>query len=216
MAFSPRSLASKKGLPRTAGAVAALAVGATLLAAPSAGAADNPTDKELLQTCGVSTSLCVFHPQSFQEYTGPSHHLGPTVYNCATNANTLIVGGEETVGSSDSVGLTITASAGFAKVFEVGLETSYNRTWERSHMDKVEFQTSVPSGYKGWLERGTPKRKATGWYEIQYKNRHWGHFDWYVYNYTEAGWDVGKSNGGYANFKDAPMTQQERNEHCHR
>lgn len=71
MAISPRRLVSKKGLPRTAGAVAALAVGATLLASPAASAADNPTPKELLATCGVSTSLCVFHPQSFQEYTGP-------------------------------------------------------------------------------------------------------------------------------------------------
>jgi len=63
------------------------------------------------------------------------------------------------------------ASAGFAKVFEDGLQTSYHRTWERSHMDKAEYQESVPAGYRGWIERGTPKRKATGWYEIQFKNR---------------------------------------------
>ncbi|WP_105971692.1 hypothetical protein [Streptomyces geranii] len=211
MAFAARRLVSKKGLPRTAGVLAALAVGTTLLAAPAASAADQPTTRELLEACGVTTSFCKFHPQSFEEYTGPTHRVG-TVYNCGSQTNELTVGSSETVGSSDSVGVAITATAGFAKVFEVAVETSYNHTWERSHTDTVESKVNVQSHHKAWIDRGSPKQKATGWYEIQFKNRHWGHFDWYVYNYTESGWDNQKA--GFSVPNDAPMTQAEIGAHC--
>ncbi|ANS66332.1 hypothetical protein SLINC_4108 [Streptomyces lincolnensis] len=216
MVFERRRPENKKRFARTAGAVAAVAVGTTLLVAPQASAADKPSVRELLQQCNTTSSFCAFHPQSFRTYTGPAHRVGEPTYNCDNTAGELSVGGQDTTGSSDNVGITITASAGFAKVFEVGLETSYNRTWERSHTDTVERKKHLNPWDKGWMERGTPKRQATGWYEIQFKKRYYGHFVWYVKNYTESGWDVGNPGGGYINMHSQPMTRQERNEHCHR
>lgn len=86
MESARRGIKSVKPLSRTGGVVAALTVGASLLAVPQASAEDTPSTRQLLDACS-SPDLCEFHPQSYSTYTGPRHQVGSTAYNCAGQTN---------------------------------------------------------------------------------------------------------------------------------
>jgi hypothetical protein len=213
MELARRKSGSAKRVARAAGAVSALTLGASLLAAPQALADSSPTTKELLDACSWA-DFCEFHPQSSRTYTGPNHQVGSTAYNCASQTNQHRIDWADTTGTTNSVGVAITATAGFWKVYEVSVQASYGHSWEVSHTDTESNTINIPAGYKGWIERGTSKQEATGWYEIHFGKRFYGHYIWYVNNYKSSGFNKDNPKSGYVNFKDAPMTAAERNEHC--
>ena len=213
MRFAFRPTTPSRRLARSAGAVAALALGASLMAAPQSYAADSPTVAQLLERCG-SADVCKFHPQSYTAYTGPAHQVGSTGYNCGSLTNPSSVTWSDTTTSTNTVGVAIEAGAEFWKVYKVSVEVSYSHSWTTSHTDSETKTINIPSGYKGWLQRGTAKQKATGWYELHFGSRYYGHYIWYVNNYQAAGWDQDHPQNGYVNFKDAQMTSGERAAHC--
>jgi hypothetical protein len=198
---------------RTAGAVAALTLGASLLAAPQAFAASSPTTRELLDACSWA-DLCEFHPQSYWTYTGPKHQVGTTAYNCGSQTNQHRIDWADTTGATNSVGVAITSSVKFWEVYEASVELSYRHDWTVSHTDTESNTLNIPAGSKGWIERGTSKQQATGWYEIHFGKRYYGHYIWYVNNYQSSGFNADNPKGGYVNFRDTPMTAAERGAHC--
>lgn len=216
MEFARRRNSSAKRFTRSAGALTALTLGATALAAPqSAFAADSPTTRQLLEQCGTrSVDFCQFHPQKYWTYTGPRHQVGSTAYNCASQTNQHRIDWSDTTTSTNSVGVSITATAGFWKVYEVSVTATYSHGWEVSHTDTESNTLNVPAGYKGWIERGTSKQQAEGWYELHFPKRYYGHYIWYVNNYKSSGFNKDNPRAGYVNFKDARMTAAERGAHC--
>ncbi|MFF4276813.1 hypothetical protein [Streptomyces sp. NPDC001536] len=216
MAFARRrtSSSSPRRTLRTAGAVAALALGASLMVAPQASAADSPTTKQLLDACGHSTDLCEFHATAYWTYTGPKHQVGRTVYNCGRLTNTESVGGSDTTGSTNTFGISISAEYKWFETFSTEVTASYSHSWVASHTDTVTDTVNVPAGYKGWIERGTSKQQAKGWYELHFGKRYYGHYIWYINNYQSAGFNADQPNKGYVNFRDAQMTSGERSAHC--
>ncbi|KUN95678.1 hypothetical protein [Streptomyces caeruleatus] len=211
MAFALRKRNSGKRVSaRTAGMVAALTVGASLLTAPQALADSDPGPVNLLKACDWA-SLCKFHPQSYWTYTGPRHKVGDVLFNCGSQTNSTAVTWEDTTSSSNSAGISTSLEYKFLDAFEAEIQTSYSHTWSRSHTDRQMTTVNVPRRGVGWIERGVGKQQATGWWEIQFKKRYYGHFDWYVYNYKESGW---RSTYGYINTKDRAMTSGEWNQHC--
>ncbi|MCL8014922.1 hypothetical protein [Streptomyces sp. AS02] len=213
MRFALRRNNSTKRLSRAAGAVAALTVGASLLAAPTASAADTPSTRQLLDACGWA-DLCDFHPQSYWTYTGPRHQVGSTAYNCGTQTNQHRIDWSDTTGATNSVGVSISASAKFWGVYEASVEASYSHSWEASHTDTESNTVNIPAGHVGWMERGTAKQQATGWYEIHFSEPYYGHYVWYVQNYQSSGFNSDRPDLGYVNFKDRAMTSGERGAHC--
>ena len=213
MLFARRKPASAKRVLRTGGAVAALALGASLMAAPQASAADSPTTKELLDACSWA-DLCEFHATDYWTYTGPKHQVGSTAYNCASQTNQHRIDWADTTGSTNTFGISISAEYKWFEVFTVGVSTTYSHSWEASHTDTESNTVNIPAGYKGWIERGTAKQQAKGWYEIHFGKRFYGHYIWYVNNYQSSGFNKDNPNTGYVNFKDAPMTSGERAAHC--
>lgn len=165
MESAHRGIKSAKRLSRTAGIVAALTVGASLLAVPSASAEDTPSSRQLLDACGWA-DLCEFHPQSYWTYTGPNHQVGSTAFNCASQTNQHRIDWSDTTGATNSLGVSIEAGVKFWGVYEASVETTYRHDWSVSHTDTESNTVNIPSGYKGWMERGTAKQQATGWYEI--------------------------------------------------
>lgn len=210
MAFARRKHESGKRFSRTAGTVAALTLGTTLLSAPQAFADSDPGSANLLKACNWA-SLCKFHPQSYWTYTGPNHRVGDTLFNCGSQTNSTAVAWEDTTTSGNNVGVSVTAGYTYAEVFEVSVTASYSHYWERSHTDRQSTTVNVPHNHVGWVERGVGKQAAKGWWEIQFKKRYYGHYDWYVNNYQESGW---RSTYGYVNTKDRAMTSTEWNQHC--
>ncbi|MEU6350225.1 hypothetical protein ABZ896_12940 [Streptomyces sp. NPDC047072] len=214
MAFVRLKTASRKRPLRTAGAVAALALGASLMAVPQASAADSPTTKQLLDACGKTTDLCEFHATSYWTYTGPTHQVGSTAFNCASQTNQHRIDWSDTTGSTNTFGISISASYKWFEVFTVEVEASYSHSWQASHTDTESNTVNVPPGYKGWLERGTAKQQAKGWYELHFGKRYYGHYIWYINNYQSSGINADNPTGGFVNFKDAKMTSGERSAHC--
>ncbi|MFJ2608741.1 MULTISPECIES: hypothetical protein [unclassified Streptomyces] len=198
---------------RSAGAASALALGVSLLVAPQASAADTPTTKELLDACSWA-DLCEFHPQSYWTYTGPNHQVGSTAYNCASQTNQHRIDWSDTTSAANSVGVSISVSAKFWVAFEAEVTASYGHTWTTSHTDAQSETVNIPSGYKGWIERGTAKQQAKGWYEIHFGKRYYDHYIWYVNDYAASGFNKDNPNSGYVNFKDAPMSAADRSAHC--
>ncbi|MFF7472341.1 hypothetical protein [Streptomyces sp. NPDC008092] len=214
MAFARRKPASPKRTLRTAGAVAALSLGASLMAVPQASADDSPTTRQLLDACSWA-DVCDFHPQSYWTYTGPRHQVGTTAFNCGSQTNQHRIDWADTTGSTNTVGITIGASYKWEEVFTFSVQTTYSHSWEVSHTDTESNTVNIPSGYKGWIERGTGKQQAKGWYELHFGKRYYGHYIWYIYDYQQSGYDSDHQNTGYVNFKDAKMTSAERGAHCH-
>ncbi|MFE3851693.1 hypothetical protein ACFXPN_11165 [Streptomyces griseorubiginosus] len=96
----------------------------------------------------------------------------------------------------------------------MAVEVSYNHSWSTSHTDAESNTVNIPAGHKGWIERGTAKQKATGWHEIHFGSRYYGHYIWYVNNYQSSGYTGDKPSLDCVNFKDAAMTSGERSAHC--
>lgn len=213
MTFAHRRKVSVKRLSRTAGTVAALAMGASLIGAPQAFADSDPGVANLLNACSWADS-CQFHPQSFWTYTGPVHQVSQLQFNC-TNANsTQSVNWSETTSSANSVGVNISATYKFSLVFEASVEASYSHTWTTANTFGETDQVTITPGRVGWIERGTAKQEAIGQYEIHFRNRYYGHYIWYINNYRESGPNPNAPKG-YVNVQSRPMTSSERWNHCH-
>ncbi|MFF0087199.1 hypothetical protein ACFYR1_47265 [Streptomyces canus] len=202
-----------KRLGRAAAAVAALAFGASLLGAPQAMAQDTPSTGQLLGACSWA-DLCEFHPQSYWTYAGPSHQVGSVAFNCGSQVNQHRIDWSDTTTTTHSVGVSVSAEMKFFEVFEAGVTASYGHSWQASHTDSEGETVNIPPGSKGWVERGAPKQQATGWYEIHFSSRYYGHYVWYVNNYQSSGFNVDSPRSGTVNLKDTPMSQAERNQHC--
>lgn len=193
-----------------AAAVAALVMGSSLLVAPSALADDgNPTVAQLLQACSWA-DYCQFHPHSYWDYTGPSHQVGATAYNCGSRTNQHTITWSETTTAANSVGVSVSASEKFAEVFEVEITASYSHTWSDAHTDGESDTVNIPPGYKGWIVRGTAKQEAIGQYELHFGKRYYGHYYWYINNYAESGFAPDYPNKGFIAFHDAPMNANDR------
>jgi hypothetical protein len=213
MESARRGIKSVKRLSRTAGIVSALTVGASLLAAPSASAEDTPSSRQLLEACDWA-DLCEFHPQSYSTYTGPNHQVGSTAFNCASQTGQHRIDWADTTSSTNSLGVSIGVSAKFWEVYEASVEATYKHDWTVSHTDTESDTVNIPPGFKGWLERGTAMQQATGWYEIHFPDRYYGHYVWYIHDYQSSGAAGDRHDLGYVNHKDAPMTPDERAAHC--
>jgi hypothetical protein len=200
---------------RTAGVISALALGASLLAVSPASAASDPGVPNLLKACSWA-STCVFHPQSFHTYIGPAHQVGAKAYNCANTTTDHAITWSDTTGATNNVGVSITSGMKFWEVYEVEVTASYSHSWQTSHTDSETDTVHIPPGYVGWLTRGTAKEQATGWYDISFKHRYYGHFQWYVHNYTSSAENVDHTNDGYIAAHDRRMTASELKSICHR
>ncbi|MFD8000412.1 hypothetical protein [Streptomyces mirabilis] len=201
-----------KPMSRMAGAAAALALGASLMAAPQAVADSDPGVRNLLQACSWA-DVCEFHPQQYWTYLGPAHHVGESLYNCGHNTNSTSIAWSDTTGSSNSVGVSISQGAKFADVFETEIQVTYSHTWLKQHTQSQTTNINVSPGWKGWIERSTAKQQATGWYEIHFGKRYYGHYIWYVRNYKESG-PTGAP--GVVAPRDTQMNSSELHSICHR
>ncbi|MFC8436004.1 hypothetical protein [Streptomyces sp. NPDC057253] len=213
MEFVRRGFNSVKRRYRTAAAVGALAVGASLLAAPQALAADQPTPRQLLDACSWA-DVCDFHPQSYWTYTGPRHQVGSSAFNCGSTTNQHAINWSDTTGSSNTFGVAISQSVKFETVFESEITLSYSHSWQTSHTDSETDTVNIPAGHVGWIERGTAKQQAKGWYELHFGKPYYGHYIWYLQNYQASGFNADNPHAGYINFKDRAMTSGERQTHC--
>ncbi|WBQ04708.1 hypothetical protein [Kribbella sp. CA-293567] len=197
---------------RLAITTAVLFCAATTLTAAPAFAADGPTGRELLEKCDQGTDTCTFHPYGPPEiFRGDVHQVGDSVYNCTADLQRSTVKWSETTGESNSFGVSVSAEYGFSEVFKVSIETSYQHTWETSSTVGQDDSVDVRPGERGWIERATEMSRVKGKYEMHFPDRYYDHYIWY--QEFEAVGPV-KDAKGLITKKTAPMTAEEKAQHC--
>ncbi|WP_285758914.1 hypothetical protein [Nocardiopsis ansamitocini] len=136
-----------------------------------------------------------------------------SVYNCTDGVQWSDVAWSEATGQSNSVGVSMTAEAGFGTVFSVSYEQTYRETWESSHTESQT--TNVDTGPKevGWVERAPRMEWVAGQYEMRLGSRFHGHYYWYV-PFEATG--PADEQSGTVPQSSTPMSDGERAAHCGR
>jgi len=193
--------------------IAVTTLGATALF-PTAAQADEeqPTTRELLEKCNDGTDVCVFHPSGLPEDSmGEAHQVGDSAFNCTADLQRSTVGWSDTTGETNSVGVSLSAEYGFAEVFKVSIETSYQHSWESSHTESEQTNVDVRPGEVGWVTREAQLQRVSGTYELHFPDRFYGHYYWYVpFDATGPLPDAPSTKTQHTRA----MTDQEKAEHC--
>ncbi|MFJ4964002.1 hypothetical protein EES43_27780 [Streptomyces sp. ADI96-02] len=171
---------------RWAAVLAAVITGGSVIAMPSAQAADTrPSDAELLSKCDNGTKFCVFHPAGDADIVpGEAHQVGDVAYNCTEDPQMSSRTWEDTTGESNTMGVSLRqeleSKFPFGPVFKLAFEESYKRTWASSHTETQTTLLNVPAGEVGWVTRAPRMQKVKGTYELIFKDRFHGKRYWYV------------------------------------
>lgn len=195
---------------------AAMATACAAVLAPTAAAAapspDTPTARQLLLKCDNGTDVCVFHPDGPPEISmGPAHQVGPSTYNCTDDVQRSGIGWSDTTGETNSVGISLSAEYGFAEVFKVTVEASYQHTWSSSHTESGSTWVDVRPGEVGWVTREAQMQTVSGTYELHFPDPYYGHYYWYV-PFTATGPMPDAPDTRTQHTR--PMTDSEHADHC--
>ncbi|GAB3962002.1 hypothetical protein [Streptomyces sparsus] len=199
---------------RTTLALTAAAAVGSLAFAPTASADHDgkPTNRELLDKCDNGTNVCVFHPSGPPDvFMGDRHRVGDATFNCTSDLQRSSVSWSDTTGESNSLGVSLSAEYGFAEVFKVSIETSFEHTWSSSHTESETTNIDVRPGEVGWVTREAQMQRVEGTYEMHFEDPYYGHYIWYVpFTATGPVPDAPSTKTQHTR----PMTDTERRQRC--
>ncbi|MEV6836370.1 hypothetical protein AB0N17_17960 [Streptomyces sp. NPDC051133] len=162
-------------------ALAAAALGVVAGTAGPASADDQPTRAQLLADCDSGAGKCTFdEPRLGQAYLGDFHRVSDSLYNCSTSAATQSMTWTDTVGSTDSAGVSVTAGGKIAGIIDVSVTATYNHTWSSTHSEASSVNMTVQPGEVGWISRAQVMQRVSGTWQTHYDDRKWGHYFWFV------------------------------------
>ncbi len=160
--------------------LAATALG-TIAAAVPAVAEDQPTAQQIVADCASGEGKCSFNsPQIGEAYLGKPRQVSELLYNCTASPASQSMSWADTVGSSHSVGGSITAGGGIEGIITASVTATYNYTWQSSHTETSSFTVTVRPGEVGWISRAQVMQRITGTWQTHYDDRKWGHYYWFV------------------------------------
>ncbi|MFD5514103.1 hypothetical protein ACFWIB_41385 [Streptomyces sp. NPDC127051] len=166
-------------------AVRALAVMAAACAIASAAsvpasAADEPTRQQLMADCGSGEGKCTLNSPKLEEaYLGEFRQVSNSLFNCTTSDATQAMTWDDTVGSSDSLGVSVTAGGKIAGIVDLSITASYGHTWSSSHSESSTLNMTVKPGEVGWISRAQVMQKVSGTWQTHYDSPKWGHYYWF-------------------------------------
>ncbi|WP_228772970.1 hypothetical protein [Streptomyces eurocidicus] len=159
------------------GVAAAVMVGAAAL---PAAAADEPTEQQLMADCASGTGKCTFNnPVVDKAYLGNYHQVSDSLYNCSTSDATQGLNWSDSVGSSDTFEVSVTAGGKIAGIVDTSVTAKYGHTWQVQHSDGGSLGMTVKPGEVGWISRAQAMRQVSGRWQTHYDNPHWGHYYWF-------------------------------------
>ncbi|MFF8831926.1 hypothetical protein [Streptomyces sp. NPDC015131] len=193
-------------------AAAALACGVTVTGALPAAAADEPSRPELMADCASGLGKCTFNePKLGEAYLGAFHQVSDSLYNCSSSDASQGMTWTDTVGSTDSAGVSVTAGGKIAGIVDLSVTATYSHSWTSSHAESSSLDMTVKPGEVGWIARAQVMQKVSGTWQTHYDDPKWGHYYWFfpdtITGPAKSGTD-GKSNAVVV--RSRPMTAAEK------
>ncbi|WP_175410542.1 hypothetical protein [Streptomyces sp. TRM64462] len=192
--------------------LAATACGVLAVSASPAAAADGPTRKELTADCASGLGKCTFNePVLGQAFLGKFRQVSDSLYNCSSSDATQTMSWSDAVGSTDSVGVSVTAGGNIAGIVDLSVTASYGHTWSSTHTESSSLNMTVKPGEVGWISRAQVMQTVSGTWQTHYDSPKWGHYYWFwkdtITGPAKNGTD-GKNN--VVVVKSRKMTAEER------
>lgn len=168
---------------RHGGRLLALTVAACGIAAATAlpaSADEQPTREQLTADCASGEGKCTFNsPQLGEAYLGQFRQVSDSLYNCSTSDATQSMTWSDTVGSTDSVGVSVTAGGKIAGIIDLSVTATYSHTWTSTHSESSSLGMTVKPGEVGWISRAQVMQKVSGTWQTHYDSPKWGHYYWF-------------------------------------
>ncbi|MFI1801880.1 hypothetical protein ACH427_31705 [Streptomyces sp. NPDC020379] len=169
---------------RHVGRIAALSVAAAgVLASMTlpAQAADGMSADQIMADCASGVGKCTFNdPKIGKAFLGNQRRVSDELHNCSSSDATQTLSWSDTVGSSDSAGVTISAGGKIAGIIDVSVQASYSHTWSSSHSETSSLTVTVKPGEVGWVSRAQAMQNISGTWQTHYDSPKAGHYYWYL------------------------------------
>lgn len=213
MAYTRRTTGSRKRMFRTAGVIGALALGASLMAAPRPPPTTAPPPSSSWTRARGRTPARSTPPPIGPTPARPTRSAPPRSTARARPTSTGSTGRTRPHPPTRSESRSPSGSSSGPSTRPRSRPATVTPGRPRTPTPRATRSTSRLYR-KGWIERGTAKQQATGWYELHFGSRYYGHYIWYINNYQSSGFNNDQPSTGFINFKDAEMTSGERSAHC--
>ncbi|MEU1003139.1 hypothetical protein [Streptomyces tibetensis] len=161
-------------------ALAVTALGVITTAVPAA-AGEQPTAEQIMADCASGEGKCGFNsPQLGKAYLGEPRQVSELLFNCTESPASQSMSWADTVGSSHSVGGSVTVGGGVEGIITASVTATYNYTWQSSHTETSSFTVTVKPGEVGWISRAQVMQQISGTWQTHYDDPKWGHYYWFV------------------------------------
>ncbi|MGP3983886.1 hypothetical protein [Streptomyces sp. KR80] len=162
-------------------ALSAAALGMVALTAMPAAADDGPTREQLIADCDSGAGKCSFNtPQLGEAYLGDFRRVSDELHNCSTSPASQTMIWSDTVGSTDSAGVSVSAGSKLAGIIDVSVTATYSHTWSSEHSETSRLDMTVRPGEVGWISRAQVMQTVSGTWQTHYDDPKWGHYYWFV------------------------------------
>lgn len=162
-------------------ALTAASLGLVAAMAGPAVADDGPAREQLIADCASGDGKCSFNePVLGKAFLGDFRQVSHSLYNCSTSDATQSMGWSDTVGSTDSAGVSVTAGGKIAGLIDLSVTATYSHTWSSSHTENSSLNMTVKPGEVGWISRAQVMQTVSGTWQTHYDSPKWGHYFWFV------------------------------------
>jgi hypothetical protein len=146
----------------------------------SAAADEQPTRQQLMADCDSGVGKCTFNsPKLGEAYLGQFHQVSDSLFNCSTSNATQSMTWNDTVGSTDSLGVSVTAGGKIAGIVDLSVTASYSHSWSSTHSESSSLNMTVKPGEVGWISRAQVTQQISGTWQTHYDSPQWGHYYWF-------------------------------------
>lgn len=168
----------RRGTRLLTATVAACGIVAT---ATSAATADEQPTRELLRAdCESGLGKCTFNsPQLGEAYLGGFRQVSDSLYNCSSSDATQSMTWSDTVGSTDSLGVSVTAGGKIAGIVDLSVTATYSHSWTSTHAESSSLNMTVKPGEVGWISRAQVMQQVSGTWQTHYDSPKWDHYYWF-------------------------------------
>lgn len=139
-----------------------------------------PTVAELMALCD-GADYCEFHPAS-ENISQGQWALAGTAANCAADSQTRTISWTRTEGETNTMGISMSATAGVKGIFEATVEATYGHDWSWEETNSNSIEQTVSPGKAVSIYLAPDRSTVTGQWELHFGDRYKGHYYWYVDN----------------------------------